>query len=264
MYQCYCGRRFEQTNAFSNHQRSCKKAKTRLSSALDGAKEKWYQKKKARIEEMVSNAPLSSLNPSTSASRLETPTSPPTGPESTISDQTMAAQELQAEKHISVEVAVAPALIPLVDSEQALPVLPMSPAMPTSVDPEQALPVLPMLPPPPVMPTSNEVRLKLLHELMNLIGMPLSKPTSQLQYENLSENGLCPRDTQIFSLNHHRQSSFRKPELLVLLHVLLLQIQHLQIQHLQVQHRPIQHRQTQHLCESSRHSGTYLVYLESL
>lgn len=251
MYQCYCGRRFQQTNAFSNHQRSCKKAKARLSSALDSAKEKWNQRKKARLEGIVSNAPLSSPNPSTSAVRLETPTFP-TGPEPAVSKKTMAAQELRVEEHTSAEVAVAPVPIPLVDPERALLAIPMLlplPVTPTSVDPEQALPVLPTLLPLPVMPTSDEVRRKLFHELMNLIGTSLRKSTSRSQYENLSENGLRQRNTEIFSLNHRRQYSFLKPGLPVLLHQLQLLIQFLLIQL---------------LCKSSRHSGTYLVYLESL
>lgn len=44
-----CGRIFMQTNAFSYHQRSCKKSKARLSSALVSARENWARRKRARI-----------------------------------------------------------------------------------------------------------------------------------------------------------------------------------------------------------------------
>ena len=36
---CTCGRSFSRDSALTNHRRTCKKAKTRLSSALIGAKE---------------------------------------------------------------------------------------------------------------------------------------------------------------------------------------------------------------------------------
>lgn len=46
--ECCCGRTFLQTNAYSNHQKSCKKTKTRLSSALFGARDTWQRLKRAR------------------------------------------------------------------------------------------------------------------------------------------------------------------------------------------------------------------------
>lgn len=49
-YECNgCERTFAQINALSNHQRTCKKSKTRLSSALASARENWVRLKKARI-----------------------------------------------------------------------------------------------------------------------------------------------------------------------------------------------------------------------
>lgn len=56
MHECCCGRFFSQTNAFSNHQKSCKKAKTHLSSALESAKENWVRLKKARLTAAVSSS----------------------------------------------------------------------------------------------------------------------------------------------------------------------------------------------------------------
>ncbi|KAI0055388.1 hypothetical protein BV25DRAFT_1815655 [Artomyces pyxidatus] len=57
---CCCGRSFSQPSALTFHQKSCKKSKTRLSSALSSAKEAWIAKKKARIslESAVSSARL--------------------------------------------------------------------------------------------------------------------------------------------------------------------------------------------------------------
>lgn len=58
MLQCCCGRQFLQTNAFRNHQRSCKRTKTRLSSALESAKDNWNRRKKARLETLeIQNQP---------------------------------------------------------------------------------------------------------------------------------------------------------------------------------------------------------------
>lgn len=50
-HECCCGRTFLQTNAYSNHRKSCKKSKTRLSSALSSARDNWERRKKARIAE---------------------------------------------------------------------------------------------------------------------------------------------------------------------------------------------------------------------
>lgn len=74
MYQCCCGRGFLQPNAFSKHQKSCKKSKTRLSSALDSAKENWNRLKKARLEARETLNPASPTSHSTSTS---TDTGPP-------------------------------------------------------------------------------------------------------------------------------------------------------------------------------------------
>lgn len=46
--ECYCGRTFLQTNAYSNHQKTCKKTKARLSSALFDARDNWQRLKRAR------------------------------------------------------------------------------------------------------------------------------------------------------------------------------------------------------------------------
>jgi hypothetical protein len=48
---CGCGRSFKLANAFSNHQRQCKKTKKRLSSALDKAKELWTAKKRRCVDQ---------------------------------------------------------------------------------------------------------------------------------------------------------------------------------------------------------------------
>lgn len=48
-HECCCGRVFLQTNAYSNHQKSCKKTKTRLFSALSSARDSWHRMKRARI-----------------------------------------------------------------------------------------------------------------------------------------------------------------------------------------------------------------------
>jgi hypothetical protein len=47
---CLCGRIFTQTYAYTNHLRNCKKTKTRLSSALEKAKERYYANKRRKIE----------------------------------------------------------------------------------------------------------------------------------------------------------------------------------------------------------------------
>lgn len=46
---CACGRVFAQPSALANHTRSCTKAKKRLSSALDLARQKWTIRKRRRI-----------------------------------------------------------------------------------------------------------------------------------------------------------------------------------------------------------------------
>ena len=46
--QCTCGRDFAQLNAYTNHQRTCKKRKKHLSSALAKAKLVWDNRKKRR------------------------------------------------------------------------------------------------------------------------------------------------------------------------------------------------------------------------
>lgn len=51
--KCCCGRTFLQTNAYSNHQKSCKKTKARLSSALFGARDTWQRLKRARTATVV-------------------------------------------------------------------------------------------------------------------------------------------------------------------------------------------------------------------
>ena len=46
--QCSCGRTFAQLNAYTNHQRTCKKRKKGLSSALAKAKLVWDDRKRRR------------------------------------------------------------------------------------------------------------------------------------------------------------------------------------------------------------------------
>ena len=47
--RCVCGRTFSQPYALTNHQRACKKRKSRLSSALAKAKEFWVNRKRPRL-----------------------------------------------------------------------------------------------------------------------------------------------------------------------------------------------------------------------
>jgi hypothetical protein len=47
---CVCGRTFYQPQAYSFHQRNCKKTKKRLAGALEKAKEIWQAKKRRKIE----------------------------------------------------------------------------------------------------------------------------------------------------------------------------------------------------------------------
>src|ERR1700678_356352 len=53
---CLCGRIFTHTYAYTNHLRNCKKTKTRLSSALEKAKERYYAIKRCKIEVTQSEA----------------------------------------------------------------------------------------------------------------------------------------------------------------------------------------------------------------
>ena len=46
---CFCGRIFTQAYAYTNHSRNCKKTKTRLSSALEKAKERYYKRRKTEV-----------------------------------------------------------------------------------------------------------------------------------------------------------------------------------------------------------------------
>lgn len=49
-HRCLCGKSYNQQSALSNHQRTCKSAKVRLSSTLGKAKEFLQSAKKRRIE----------------------------------------------------------------------------------------------------------------------------------------------------------------------------------------------------------------------
>jgi hypothetical protein len=53
---CLCGRIFTQTYAYTNHSRNCKSTKTRLSSALEKAKERYYANKRRKTEVTQSEA----------------------------------------------------------------------------------------------------------------------------------------------------------------------------------------------------------------
>jgi hypothetical protein len=53
---CLCGRIFTQTYAYTNHSRNCKKMKTRLSSALEKAKERYHANKRRKAEVTQSEA----------------------------------------------------------------------------------------------------------------------------------------------------------------------------------------------------------------
>lgn len=61
--ECCCGRSFTQTNSFSLHQRTCKKSKTRLFSALSAAKDNWSRRKKARTAIQVDDVPAVNAMP---------------------------------------------------------------------------------------------------------------------------------------------------------------------------------------------------------
>ncbi|KAG1813081.1 hypothetical protein EV424DRAFT_1541839 [Suillus variegatus] len=51
---CPCGRSFAQLNAYVNHQRTCKKRKKHLSSALAKAKEMWTTRKRPCLDDRPS------------------------------------------------------------------------------------------------------------------------------------------------------------------------------------------------------------------
>lgn len=46
--QCYCGKTYYQTNAFSNHQRHCKFSQQQLTTALSKAQQIWSKKRDAQ------------------------------------------------------------------------------------------------------------------------------------------------------------------------------------------------------------------------
>jgi hypothetical protein len=48
--RCDCGRLFAQPSALVKHRRTCQKAKKRLSSALDKAKQAWTGRKQRRLD----------------------------------------------------------------------------------------------------------------------------------------------------------------------------------------------------------------------
>ena len=54
--QCSCGRVFAQLNAHTNHQRTCKKRKKNLSSALAKAKLAWDNRKRRRTDDNLGEA----------------------------------------------------------------------------------------------------------------------------------------------------------------------------------------------------------------
>jgi hypothetical protein len=54
-YSCVCGRSFAQASGLNYHNRTCKKARTRLSGALEKAKEVWAIRKKRRLENTKAN-----------------------------------------------------------------------------------------------------------------------------------------------------------------------------------------------------------------
>ena len=56
---CICGRTFTVPHAYTNHSRLCKKAKTRLSSALDKARQIWQANKHRKTEAAQPEAPRS-------------------------------------------------------------------------------------------------------------------------------------------------------------------------------------------------------------
>ena len=68
---CVCGRIFTQTYAYTNHSRNCKKTKTRLSSALEKAKERYCANKCHKTEVTQSEATRS-----TRMEEVEAPGSP--------------------------------------------------------------------------------------------------------------------------------------------------------------------------------------------
>lgn len=47
---CFCGRSFLGQSAFTNHSRTCRKTKKRLSNALEKAKETWTLNKRRRLD----------------------------------------------------------------------------------------------------------------------------------------------------------------------------------------------------------------------
>jgi hypothetical protein len=52
-----CGKTFAQSNAFSNHLRSCKKTRSRLQNALAGARKVWSQDQSAVKRPKLAHSP---------------------------------------------------------------------------------------------------------------------------------------------------------------------------------------------------------------
>jgi hypothetical protein len=69
--RCVCGRTFSQPYALTNHQRTCKKRKSRLSSALAKAKDLWVNRKRPRLK--APEAGLTLVAPTQSATVDEPP-----------------------------------------------------------------------------------------------------------------------------------------------------------------------------------------------
>ena len=61
-FACLCGRTFTQENAYSKHQKFCRKTKKRLSGALDKAKDLWLSNKRRRVQEAAQGASSSSTH----------------------------------------------------------------------------------------------------------------------------------------------------------------------------------------------------------
>jgi hypothetical protein len=87
---CRCGKQFTQENAYSKHQKYCRRTKVQLSGALERAKELWAAKKKKRLDTV-----------SESAVQVQEP------------DATM---DIDADSHSCIPVRLFPTQLPLLDA----------------------------------------------------------------------------------------------------------------------------------------------------
>ena len=59
--ECLCGRSFDNTGAFTRHNKTCLKGKKRLANVLNQAQESYYHRKRCRVKESPSSSQTASL-----------------------------------------------------------------------------------------------------------------------------------------------------------------------------------------------------------